>query len=108
MRDLQRFMAELAAINEPEQRNALLLQRREEIADAAHDIRRAVGRAFGKSLSSWSLGLAGAAWALTTGDPFGAVLSASGLGEKLFGDSECVTAYSYLFAVQEKLGENQK
>ena len=106
MRDLQRFMAELAAINEPEQRNALLLKRREEIADAAHDIRRAAGRAFGKSLCSWSLGLAGAAWALTTGDLFSAALSASGLVSKLFGGAEAVTAYSYMFAVQEKLGKN--
>ncbi|MYC00018.1 MAG: hypothetical protein F4123_13535 [Gemmatimonadetes bacterium] len=104
MRDLQRFMAELGAIKEPEQRHALLLERREESADAAHDIRRRAGRAFGKSLSSWSLGVAGAAWALSTGDPLGVVLSASGLIEKLFGDADCVTAYSYLVAVQEGLG----
>lgn len=105
-RDLQRFMAELAAINEPEQRKALLLKRREEIADAAHDIRRAAGRAFGQSLSSWSLGLAGAAWAVTTGDPLGAALSAAGLVPKVFGGADAVTAYSYLFAVQEKMGKN--
>lgn len=106
MRDLQRFMAELAAINEPEQREAMLLERREEVADAAHDIRRTTGRAFGKSLSSWSLGLAGAAWALTTGDPLGAALAATGLVPEMFGNAGSVTAYSYLFAVQEKMGKN--
>ncbi|MDE2981789.1 MAG: hypothetical protein OXU74_11395 [Gemmatimonadota bacterium] len=108
MRDLQRCMAELAAINEPEQREALLLQRREEIAAAAHDIRRTAGRAFGKSLSSWSLGLTGAAWALTTGDLLGAALSAAGLVPKVFGDADSVTAYSYLFAAQEKMGKNYR
>ena len=105
MRDLQRFMAELAAINEPEQRKALLLERREEIADSAHAIRRMTGRAFGQSLSSWSLGVAGAAWALTTGDPLGAALSAAGLVPKGFGGADSVTAYSYLFAVQGKMGK---
>ncbi|MDE2715677.1 MAG: hypothetical protein OXI33_01500 [Chloroflexota bacterium] len=106
VRDLQRFMAEIAIINEPAQRRALLLERREEITDAAHEIRRAAGRAFGQSLSSWSLGLAGAAWALTTGDPLGAALSAAGLVQKLFGGAEGVTAYSYLFSVQQKMGKN--
>lgn len=104
MRNLRRFMAELAAIAEPEQREALLLDRREQIANAAEDLRRATDRAFKKSLSSWSLGLAGGAWALTTGDALGAALAAGGVISELFGGARGVAAYSYLFAIEEKLG----
>ncbi len=108
LRDLQRFMAELSVINEPTQREALLIERREELADAAHDIRRTSGRTLRRSLSSWSLGLAGAAWALTTRDILGAALSAAGLALNLFGGAESVTAYSYLFAAQERMGRNYR
>ena len=38
MRDLRGFMAELAEIDNPDERERVLLQRRQELADAAHDI----------------------------------------------------------------------
>lgn len=101
MRDLRGFMAELADIDASKEREALLLQRRQEIADEAHDLQRSTRIALGINLASWSLGLAGSAWSVTTGDPFGAVLAASGLALGIFGpkasDSSKVTAYSYLF-----------
>ena len=103
MRNLQRFMAELSAIDNPEEREALLLERRQEIADTARDIRHSTRRAFRKNLSSWSLGLAGGAWGLGTGDPLGVALAACGLIPELFGKPERVTAYSYLFSVHDKL-----
>ena len=103
MRNLQRFMTELAGIDIAEEREALLMERRQEIVDAAHDIRRATALALRKNLSSWSLGLAGCAWSLGTGDPIGLVLGACGRIPDFFGDPKKVTAYSYLFAIQRKL-----
>ena len=102
MRNLQRFMAELASIDVLEDREALLIERRQEIADAAHDMRRFTLRKFRKNLPSWSLGLSGGAWSLGTGDPIGAALAAAGLVAGLFGKSKTVTAYSYLFSIQQR------
>ena len=62
MRDLRGFMAELADVSRQEEREALLLQRRQEISDAAHDLQRSTRRALGRNLPSWSFGLAGGAW----------------------------------------------
>ena len=104
MRDLRGFMAELAELNVPREREALLLQRRQEISDQAHELQRSTRMALGKNLASWSLGLAGSAWSVTTGDPFGALLAMLGLGTALLGSdsagSSKVAAYSYLFQTQ--------
>ena len=112
MRDLRGFMAELAEIGFPEQREALLLQRSQEIADAAHDLQRSTRKALGRNLSSWSLGIAGGVWSATTGDPFGFVLAALGLGTGILGskgtDSSKVAAYSYLFQVGHNFGRLPK
>ena len=107
MRDLHRFMTELAAIDVPDERSALLLERHREIADAAHEMRRSASRAFHKkNVASWSLGLVGGAWSLGTGDPIGTALAAAGLIiPGLFGKPDTVTAYSYLFHLQHKFGE---
>ena len=103
MRDLQRFMVELAAIDLTEEREELLFERRQLIADSAHDIRQSTAKAFKRNLRSWSLGLAGAAWSLGTGDPIGAALGACGLLTGRTGGRPTVTAYSYLFSVQRQL-----
>ena len=104
MRDLRGFMSELADVHPLEEREALLLERRQELADAAHDLQRSTRRALGKNLPSWSLGIAGTAWSATTGDPIGMVLGAAGLIPSVLGarggDSNKVTAYSYLFQVE--------
>ncbi len=104
MRDLRGFMAELAYIDTQEERAAMLLQRRQEISDMAHELQRSTRSALGKNLPSWSFGLAGSAWSAVAGDPIGTVLSALGLtssslGFKSAGASK-VTAYSYLFQVE--------
>ena len=83
MRDLRGFMAELAEIDAPKEREALLLQRRQEIADAAHQLRSSTRNAFKISLASWSFGLAGSTWSIITGDPLGAVLGTLGLASGL-------------------------
>ena len=110
MRDLQRFMAEIAAVDEPADREQLLLERRQEIADAAHDLQRSTRRTLATNLASWSLGLAGATWGFANNDPLGAVLTAAGvaipqaISATLGGDSTHVAAYSYVFAAQRDLG----
>ena len=109
MRDLRGFMAELAEVSLPEERKALLLQRRQEIADAAHDLQRSTRSALGRNLPSWSLGLAGGVWSASTGDPFGLVLAALGLVSSILGskgsDSSNVAAYSYLFRVERAFAQ---
>ena len=104
MRDLRGFMAELAEISFPEEREALLLERRQEISDAAHDLQRSTRRALGRNLPSWSFGLAGGVWSATTGDPLGLIFSALGLVSGIWGskaaDSNKVSAYSYLFQAE--------
>lgn len=109
MRDLRGFMAELADFSLPQEREAHLLQRRQEIADAAHDLQRSTRRALRRNLPSWSFGLAGAAWSAATGDILGTVFSALGLGSDILtlqgADSNKVTAYSYLFQVGRTFGQ---
>ena len=104
MRDLRGFMAELADVSRQEEREALLLQRRQEISDAAHDLQRSTRRALGRNLPSWSFGLAGGAWSATTDDRLGLVFAALGLVSGVLGlrgsDSNNVAAYSYLFQAQ--------
>ena len=103
MRDLRAFMDELAEYDDPNERRFLLLERRQEISDAAHDLQRTTRRAFKLNLPSWSLGIAGSVWSAANMDPLGAVLSAAGLftgrqDSNVAGASK-VSAYSYLFRV---------
>ena len=100
MRDLRRFMIELSDIEDRSVRAELLLERRQEIADAAHDIQRTTRRALQKNLTAWSLGIAGGVWSFSTGDPIGLVLSALGFipGFVPSGPNK-VGAYSYIFDI---------
>lgn len=105
MRSLQGFLAELGRISDPAEREAALLERRQKIADLAHDNRRSVGRSVGKSLASWSMGIAGGVWSVETGDILGTTVGALRLGAGLVpGSAETVGAYSYLFAVTNAFG----
>ena len=105
MRDLGRFMTELASIDDPHTRERLLIERREEIADNARNLQRSARQSLGRNLTSVSLGLAGAAWSATTGDPLGAVLGAAALVPSIIPDRpNPTTAYSYVFSVQRQLG----
>ena len=105
MRDLRSFMAELAEINNPGEREKVLLQRRQEISDAAHDIQRSTRRTLGKNLRSWSLGITGGVWSVYAGDPIGLALTAAGVISGLVpSDPNKVSAYSYLFAANNTFG----
>lgn len=98
VRDLRRFLAELASIEDMRDRAQLLEDRREELADAANDLRRTSRRAFAKARDTWALGIAGAAWAAVAQDPLGLLLTAGGLARGAFSDGEApASAYSYVF-----------
>ena len=104
MRNLRGFIDELSEVDAGA-REILLLERQQELEDAAHDIRRATRQAFRKNLPPMLLGIAGSAWALAAGDPVGLLLSGLGTAWGLAGggQQEKVTAYSYLFSVQRNL-----
>ena len=105
MRDLRGFMAELAEIDNPDERERVLLQRRQELADAAHDIQRSTRRTLGKNLASWSLGIAGSVLSVAARDPLGLVLTAAGvISEMVPSGPKRVSAYSYLFAADHTFG----
>ena len=105
MRSLRGFLVELGRIGDPAEREAVLLERSQEIADLAHDNRRSVARTVGKSLASWSMGIVGGVWSAATGDVLGATVGALGLGTGLVaGSPGTVGAYSYLFAVTSAFG----
>ena len=105
MRDLRSFMAELAEIDNSGERENVLLQRRQEIADTAHDIQRSTRQTLGKNLASWSLGITGGVWSVCAGDPIGLALTAAGVISGLVpSDPKRVSAYSYLFAVDRTFG----
>ena len=107
MRSLRGFLVELGRISDSVDREAALLERRQEIADMAHDNRRSVGRSVGKSLASWSMGIAGGVWSAATGDVLGATVGALGLGAGLVpGSADTVGAYSYLFTVTSAFGRS--
>lgn len=105
MRDLRGFMVELAEIDDPDEREVVLLERRQEIADTAHDIQRATRRRLGKNLASWSLGIAGGVWSFSTGDPIGLALTAIGFIPGIVSrQSNKVGAYSYIFSAHRAFG----
>ena len=105
MLDLRRFMAEIASAEGAQEREALLRERKREMAERARDLHRSAKRAFGTKLASRSFGLAGCAWSLGGGDPIGFALSAaSELVQEIIGNPEIVTSYSYLFDIRENFG----
>jgi len=105
-RDLQRFMNEIGAVEAEADRQKLLVERQQEISDAAHDLQRIARRAFAKNLTSWSMGIAGAAWSASTGDPIGVALTAAGvLVPQLVPNADpSVNAYSFLFEARDAFG----
>lgn len=106
VRDLQRFMSEVSAIEELPDREALLVERQQEISDAAHDLQRVTRQAFAKNLASWSMGIAGATWSAGTGDPIGVALTTAGvvLPHLVPSGDSTVSAYSFLFATRRDFG----
>ena len=106
MRDLRGFTVELARIDDPNEREAVLLERRQQLSDMAHDIQRSTRFALGKNLASWSLGITGSAWSFSPDDPIGLALSAISLVIPGFipSRSKEVSAYSYIFHTRSAFG----
>lgn len=106
VRDLQRFLSEVSAVEEAPDREVLLIERQQEISDAAHDLQRVTRQAFAKNLASWSLGIAGATWSATTGDPIGVALTTAGVvfPQLIPAGDPTVSAYSFLFAARKEFG----
>lgn len=103
-RDIVRFMAEIATAD-IEERDALLLQRRQELEDRSSDLRRLARTAFNKNLRSWALGLAGGAWAAKTGDPLSLALAGLGLADSARPTpSAPASAFAYLVEVNRAFG----
>ncbi len=106
MRNLRKIMLELSHIDIPEEREVILVERRQELADAANDLQRRARNTLKRNLATWSLGLVGSAWHIAaTGDVFGAALAAASVAANIAlgsDDSEgTTTAYTYLFQVQK-------
>jgi hypothetical protein len=103
MRNLRRFLAELAGLDEPARKRAFV-DRREELADAADELRRLARTYWRKPLAGFGLGLAGAAWTAHQGDVPTALLSLGAGLLSLQGLPHTGSAYSYLFTAQRRLG----
>ena len=105
MRDLHRFMAELAAIDDAGDRERLLVERRQEIADASQQLQFSTRRWLGRNLPPVSFGLAGAAWSIGQRDPVGLALAAAALASQIGPKPPpLITAYSYTFSVSRQFG----
>lgn len=94
-RSLRSFIRNLQGLDR-HARDEALAERQTEIEDLANDVRRASRLAWRRP-ASLTLGLVGAAWAVS-GDPLGAVLSAAGAVTGFLPDAKFVSAYSYFFS----------
>jgi hypothetical protein len=103
MRDVRRFARDLAEIPDENDRQRQLLERREEVANAARELQGHARKAFGKTLAAWSLGIGGSWWSYSAGDPIGFALAALPLVAAAIPETPAVSAYSYLFGVQRQL-----
>ena len=102
------FMAELAEVDEFDEREQLMLGRRQEIAEAARELRRSRFPWRRENLASFAFGIAGAAWTLGHGDLVGAVLGAGkSVADKLSGKHTKVSAYSYIFDIGKQFGDSR-
>jgi len=104
MQSLRTFAFELSMCNSADRRRALA-DRRAELKDEAHDLLRRSWQAFRspRSITGFSLGLAGAAWSLAVGSPVPAVLTALGAGLGMLPSTADGGAYSYLFRASRNL-----
>lgn len=106
--NLHMFMTELAQIDDIDERAQLLSRRRQEIDDAASDLRRArFPWAKGKR-SSFGIGIAGAVWSLLQGDLVGAGFGVGGaVSDRGSTKHSQDTAYSYTFEIGERFGRSK-
>lgn len=99
-RDLRATLRALGQLDPDEQTEALA-DRRECLADAAVVLREH-GSRWWKTPASIALGIGGAAWTLTTGDVWGALVAAGAVGVSAVpdGDPSVADAHSYLMSAR--------
>jgi hypothetical protein len=104
-RDLRHLLVELGPLSEQD-RERLLLDRQEKLADQAADLRRAARHAWRQPFAIFSLGAAGAVWeAVGHHDLVTSLLAlAGGIVGALASSGQTAGAYSYLFEAQQGLG----
>jgi hypothetical protein len=104
-RNVRQLVTELGLL-EPEERDARLHDRRQELTDQAKDLRKIARQWWRSPLGSLALGAAGAAW-LATGplhDPIGALLAMAGTTLGVASSQQTATAYSYILGARQALG----
>lgn len=104
-RNVRQQVAELGLL-EPDEREARLIDRREELADQADDLRRTARRWWRSPLGTFALGAAGASW-LAAGplhDPIGGALALAGVALAAISGQRTATAYSYILEARRALG----
>lgn len=104
-RNVRQQVIELGLL-EPEERQARLLDRREELAELSNDLRRTARRWWRTPLGSFALGAAGAAW-LAGGplhDPIGGALALAAGALGLTSSQPTATSYSYILDAKRTLG----
>lgn len=104
MQHLREFALDLSTMD-PVDRERALADRRADLEDEAHDLRRRAMSAWRspKDLTGFGLGITGAAWSIATGSPIPAALTAIGAGLKMFPSKAQGSAYSYLFDAQKRV-----
>jgi hypothetical protein len=104
-RSVRQQVAELGLLA-PDEREARLLDRREELADLANDLRKTARRQWRRPLATLSLGAAGASW-LAAGplhDPVGGALALAGSILGLASAQPAATANSYILDARHTFG----
>ncbi|MFE6946033.1 hypothetical protein [Streptomyces chartreusis] len=100
---LRDFLAELGPLSDIERR-AAFRRRKAELDDAAEELRRLSRRRWGRPAAGITLGIAGAAWTATHGDPTGAVLALLGsLVGTSVEDDNVSGAYTYVVQAHRTL-----
>lgn len=105
-RDAHRFAAQVALEGDPSARDQLFLERRDELAEAAYDLRRLARKRFRRRLGTWSLGFAGGIWGIVGSDPLGVALGAASQVLDLLPSPNHVTAFSYLFSAEKLMSKS--
>jgi len=103
-RDVRRFVLELSLLSEVGKASALA-DRRAELDDRAEELRRVARSAFKRQAVSFGFGLAGAAWTLVHGDPWGGIFAAgAAAGGLTRADPEPIgAAYTYILRAKTEL-----
>lgn len=98
--EVRRCVRELSLISEKERKRELGV-RQQEICDLADSLHRLSKKAW-KRRAAFALGITGAAWTATTGNPIGAALAVGGAILGFQSTPKEAGAYSYIFRARER------